>query len=465
MSESMSSQKKDVKYICDIMWRVERDYELNDFELGGVKVWQYARIAIYYYLASCAGVFINPHAQKRDIFSRSVRIFRYLYSAVFRNPFLNLGRSDEVVIEHSRTALFEDDPIDIYSNFHVERVRSCGERCLLLDPADINSRHLKRADPDRRFLDFIPVIKKIFGHLSSVRLTPVQREKIDAVNACLSNAVGSFVDVRPILVRSVMDFKVGFCIYRRLFLRVKPRRLTVVVGYAYGDAIAAAKSLNIETFELQHGTFSRYHLGYSYPSGAHGLEYFPDKFLAWGRFWRDMDVLPLVKSNIVLQGFTYFNRQRQLYTCNGKTGKRIVILSQAALGEKISEEVYRLRSAFSGYDLIYKLHPSEYERWREYPFLRALVEEINIEVVASVDLYSLLASASYQVGVFSTALYEGIGLGCKTFLLNLPGVEYMDALLEQGVAELVCNEIQLREGLEVGVCNSGAFAAEVVFGN
>ena len=46
-----------------------------------------------------------------------------------------------------------------------------------------------------------------------------------------------------------------------------------------------------------------------------------------------------------------------------------------------------------------------------------------------VDLYEFLSRVEYQVGVFSTTLYEGVEFNCKTILLYLPGIKYMDKFI------------------------------------
>ena len=46
-------------------------------------------------------------------------------------------------------------------------------------------------------------------------------------------------------------------------------------------------------------------------------------------------------------------------------------------------------------------------------------------------LYKLFAESSYQVGAFSTAIYEGLMFNCKTFILDVPGVEYLNDLINK----------------------------------
>ena len=55
----------------------------------------------------------------------------------------------------------------------------------------------------------------------------------------------------------------------------------------------------------------------------------------------------------------------------------------------------------------------------------------------------LLASATYQVGVSTTALFEGMALGCRTAVANLPGHEYLEPAIAQGHALLMTRPSQL----------------------
>ena len=56
--------------------------------------------------------------------------------------------------------------------------------------------------------------------------------------------------------------------------------------------------------------------------------------------------------------------------------------------------------------------------------------------------------ASYQVGVYSTALFEGLRYGLKTFIFKTYGHEQMEKIYKNGYATLVENELQLFNYLE-----------------
>ena len=57
----------------------------------------------------------------------------------------------------------------------------------------------------------------------------------------------------------------------------------------------------------------------------------------------------------------------------------------------------------------------------------------NFKVIdnSKTPLYKLFAQSKYQVGAFSTAIYEGLMFNCKTFIVDVPGVEYLDDLVEK----------------------------------
>ena len=58
----------------------------------------------------------------------------------------------------------------------------------------------------------------------------------------------------------------------------------------------------------------------------------------------------------------------------------------------------------------------------------------NFEVIdnSEIPLYELMAKSSHQIGAFSTAIYEGLMFNCKTFIVDVPGTEYLDDLIEKG---------------------------------
>ena len=104
------------------------------------------------------------------------------------------------------------------------------------------------------------------------------------------------------------------------------------------------------------------------------------------------------------------------------------------IGKYLSQLAFEFAKTNADFKIIYKLHPGEYETWRQnYPDLVEASTLDNFEVIdnSRIPLYKLLAESSYQVGAFSTAIYEGLMFNCKTFIVDVPGVEYLDDLIEK----------------------------------
>jgi hypothetical protein len=106
------------------------------------------------------------------------------------------------------------------------------------------------------------------------------------------------------------------------------------------------------------------------------------------------------------------------------------------------------------YEVIYKLHPGEFDRWKsDYPWLSE--QSLTLIDHSEVDIHHYLAHANIQIGVYSTAIYEGLGYGLRTFIWKLPEYERMQELLDSKIAELVCNCDELIERLNTPEYPSG----------
>lgn len=452
-----------VRDLCELIWSVEREFNLLDLDVNGVKVWQYTRMEIYYYLAELSGVFIEAHPIKRNTRSLLAQLPRLLKELVVESPlWLACRKVDEVVIEHPRSAIFEGARVDIYTHAYRESMRRSGKKVVSLNRL-VPGVALKSADQNRYSLACLPLLLLAWKRIKHDRLSADALTCINRVSVRLSSELGREVSLEPILSRSIGKFKLYTAFYRWLFNSIKPKKLTVVIGYACGDAIFAAKQLGIETAEIQHGTFSAYHLGYSYPGRTAEIELFPASMMIWGAYWARLAQMPIAEESCSVIGFDFFKRKLAALPSVNKHNAELVVISQGALGDKIASCIYEYCAELQGYKLFYKLHPSEYERWREYPYLEELARSGVIEIVTDqYDLYTLLRQVGVQVGVFSTALYEGLALGCQTILLDLPGVEYMTGLVDAGMASLANDRPSFRLALDVR--SAPANGASDIFG-
>ena len=135
-------------------------------------------------------------------------------------------------------------------------------------------------------------------------------------------------------------------------------------------------------------------------------------------------------------GYPYFEGQREALAEVKKT-RLIVIVSQAFAGEALTKLAVESRAFFPGdVEVALKLHPGEYSGWEGvYPWLAD--SGVTIYADDRVPLMQLQAKAMVQIGCGSTALYEGLAFGCRTYCLDVPGVEVVQPLLDAGLAEIL----------------------------
>ncbi len=205
----------------------------------------------------------------------------------------------------------------------------------------------------------------------------------------------------------------------------------VVVAYFHQHIVGAARDLGIRVVELQHGAISPFHLGYSYP-GRPSVPDQPDELWCFGSYWTDVAELPAGMDTKVV-GASFISPTDAV-----KDPRLVVFLSQGTIGPALLEYAGALAAARPDLDVAFHLHPSE--------------RSTSYSVPAGVRLSSdntlvLLASATYQVGVATTALFEGMLLGCRTAVAGLPGNEYLAPAVASGDAAFVQTPAALADAL------------------
>jgi hypothetical protein len=164
----------------------------------------------------------------------------------------------------------------------------------------------------------------------------------------------------------------------------------------------------------------------------------------------DEKMSPINRENIIPVGFSYFESQSRDFINLDVIDNQILFISQGVIGKYLSKLAFEFAKSNSDLKIIYKLHPGEYETWRQnYPELVEASAFDNFEVIdnSEIPLYKLLAQSNYQVGAFSTAIYEGLMFNCKTFILDVPGVEYLDDLVEKGFVFKISGVDDLNDSL------------------
>lgn len=427
-NKSVYPIQKTIGSVIESMEKVEKERNLFEKKIGNDYMWPIIRYKTYYLINEKLGYF-EPQSQlikKR----KRLNLVALMTKRIFKNPFVFKNKFNTIILEHPRSQDFNGKQIDIYTfDFH-------DNNTLLID----NPSPTQKSKSHEKYRSDILLLDLLCSLLTPA-LTPFiirnnENEEISEIERALSTFFNTNLDIKKTIQKELVRFFILKAMFKSLFYLKKCKKLIVTVSYDNIFAIAAAKELKMEVDEVQHGTLGRYHIGYNIPSNKFSNKYLPNRFYLWSNFWKEQLPLDIPENNKIVYKNSYFENRLHKYR-NIKTIKnKIIVLSQGALGNKIALAIETNKKKLKNFEIFYKLHPGEYTKWQSYPDLLKLTQLKQFHLLLDCDLAYHLKSAEYQIGVFSTAIYEGIELGTKTVLLDLPGIEYMSSLIHSNEAQL-----------------------------
>lgn len=289
-----------------------------------------------------------------------------------------------------------------------------------------------------RYFDFLDFLSHSMQVLRLTRLDFTQRENqlLTTLQEELKTRFGVEIDVLQRVKLVLEKRKARLPLYQILLRRIQPSFVVVVTSYGKEDFIEACKSLKIPVAELQHGVIHRFHLGYSYEGRNRNKVTYPDYLLSFGEYWKEGIEYPIPSERIIPVGFPLIDDQRTKFASIQRKNQ-IVFISQTTAGELLSKFAVELsKTKQLPFKIVYKLQPQECDIWKEnYPWL--IDSDVEVIDTKSDVLHKILAESKMQIGVSSTALYEGLAFGLRTFITDGPGVEYLDALVNSGIVQKI----------------------------
>ncbi|MDR2967070.1 MAG: CDP-glycerol glycerophosphotransferase family protein [Methanobacteriaceae archaeon] len=437
-SQKSSISNITIKEVCDTLFSLEEKYDLNQMKIQGVYAWQLVRIYVYYEISRKIGVFGSPQQAKVTIIDKILSFLPFIKNSLFSNPLKGDHHRDILIFDHPRKVNHCEEFKDIYSYFLRDDLG--GEYSYEIIETPYLNKHLTKKENYIKYNDRILLGSYFYKKRTNLQLKASEKDKIANIQREINSNFNIDIDLLNIIKNHILDFEYQYKKYDQLFKKRTPKYIFVVVAYENQAMIAAAKDNDIKVIELQHGTISKYHLGYNYPNekDKNNIKYFPNKILSFGSYWKEVANYPTSSEDIIPIGFPYLDENIKSYLNIEKNRNQILFISQGVIGKYLSEFAYniakKLEDFKENYTFIYKLHPGEYSNWRDnYSYLKKCENLANFHIVDNEEasLYELFSKSEYQVGVFSTAIYEGLLFNCKTFILDLPGSEYMDSLVEK----------------------------------
>lgn len=429
-------------HAIDLFMKIEDSLDPYNYKIDGVYFWERIRFKLARCIMQKAGIADLAHDHIEDTTYNTLRAIKKAIKNIFKNNPYFAAHSDVLFFGHSRRKLRADGNYeDIYCDPIID---SLGLSYVYLENSYLGKHLIPAATKNIFYMDCIYLVATMLRKVKIIKINLSKRD-LEYLTT-IQKRIKELFEVDFDLVRFVkadLEKRASLIpLFKMLIKMIKPKLIVVVCSYGKEVFIEVAKNSNIKVIELQHGNLSSYHLGYSFPGPKRFKSTFPDYFFSFGEMWNKNVELPIGRDNIVAVGFPYLEREVEKYQ-NVERKKQVIFLSQGSIGKELSRLTYEL-SKVDGltYNIVYKLHPGEYKRWREeYPWLiNSSVQVVDNDFI---HLYQLMAESRVQVGYNSTALYEGLNFGLKTLLYSALGTGSMQYLIDKKLATEVTtvNEI------------------------
>ena len=419
---------------------IEKELSLDESLIQGVPWWDRLRNHLFLELLTELGLKETLKKNKTfsfwNIFKKKISIIIYILKNLIKlfsskSP-LWMSKNSNIILGHPRRKFEDGAYIDIYTDPFIDLFPKSISFSVI--ERDEGNDHLTPAKTKHLFYgEALYNIANIISKFRRINFNQNDLQNISVLEKILYSEFSYKVDINK-KVEEVIKHWLGFYPVMRFFFKIKkPKTLFIVVSHTQEATIAAAKSLGITTIELQHGSPVRGKLNYDYTSGIKKKS-FPDFFLSHGEYWSSNCKFPLSENKIISFGNPYLYNKINSYS-HIKKENRIVIVSQGT--QILARFAQDLSRQFSKKIIVeYKPHPREfYEKEPNY-----FTELRNAGVVISdkrADLYEIFAKSRWQVGIYSTALYEGLYFGTACFILNTSGSERVKSLIELDLARLI----------------------------
>jgi len=428
-----------LKNLYEKFIQFEEDNQLFSKKIANVFFWERARFTVFIRILqqTIDASEVQEKVQKEKSFKLSNYLlkFRNYMLAIFRirkNP-LRMKEHDVIFFSNSRRKKQEDGYWwDIYTD-HLENKL---DYTTILFEKDLFLKYRKPVKTENMvyltFLDMLVDLKKYFKR-SRVKLSDDEKHYLRKIATELKIHLGYSIDLEYFVYHNLTRRKRIMPHYQKLIKKINPKAVIIICNYGKEDFVEVCKLNNVPVIELQHGVITKYHVGYSYEKDSAKKNNFPDFLFTFGKYWGESVNYPIPKEKIVHVGFPELEIRSKRYQ-EVKKKKQILFISQKTIGTKLSKFAVELSQTKNlDYKIIYKLHPFEVISWKEnFPWLA----QSDIEVVdhQGRNLYQLFAESEVQVGVYSTAIFEGLSYHLKTFLVDTTGIDYMENLIRTGIA-------------------------------
>lgn len=202
----------------------------------------------------------------------------------------------------------------------------------------------------------------------------------------------------------------------------------------YAEIVAAARTLRIASYGVQHGHFTKYHVGWLQTAGIEGKPIAPDQLLVWSEYWKK-ELMRLgthfPPQRIVVGGLKGASHSSQDSSADFSEKTVLIPYETAAPHSEVREYIRRLLSC-PGVEVLFKLRA---DREREEQISTYGLDAVSSERLSyTADTAEAFARSYLVAGVYSTFLYDAIAARKRVAVLETSS-DYGEGMWANGVAD------------------------------
>ncbi len=396
----------------------EREHKCNQIEIEGMHVWALYRYEIHNAIkAATVGRTEGDDAPftKKELFTMALNALKPFTYKNVDLLFIGNGRRTK----NPDTGIYED----IYCDDLAKEFNS-----VILEHPENHGHCTPNGMDNVYFTDRVAFQTNLGVKLSKKFNTKKRQERTRKVTEVFTPLFAAIKedfgpDLADKLIPDIVDrmyyidITKKFC--GKILDKAKPKLIIEICYYAmesYAMSILGHER-GIPTAEYSHGFAFPTHTPMQYNPEDHLTE-LPDYELIYSKTQLPIVNLP-DNVQMVTVGFPFFEKQRKHYqAANPKDDKTICFISTLAEGEQISKVAAKVADLIGDeYHIYYKLHPLEFGYYKQrYPWL--VNDKLDVIDNNENHIFKYLASSSTVVSTRTASVWEGIGFGCDTILLD-----------------------------------------------
>ena len=426
---------------------IQNEHKLADIQVDDVYLWRLIRAQIFVQILENKEVILKSEAKNTSIANQLTlalgRTLKFICSPSqwrqLPKLFTKLKTLAIDIINIIPSLLLTTKLMLLGSNksvFISAFIRNIGAGHKLTQPAEekYQKDHILLDKPNAGLFSLNRLDTRAFNMIARRFFRVKIMDDIKPAVAQIANAYGlAPAAVNRLATKQLIAFKTHEAAFLHFFKKSKFQKLYLCWNRYYMPLLSAAKKSGITTSEFQHGTITPYHIMYAW-EGYEDVPYSPDHLLCFGPSWpKESNLAKSIAPEIL--GAPHLEKCRDKYTAQKAADDQVVIFSQNVVGLKLldfSIKVARLRP-----DLRFTFKPHPAEHYLDISqYIDGKIPE-NFEIAnPDDDSYKLMAGASYQIGVSSTTLNEGMVFGNRVIIIPFPSWEYLDTAIKRGHATL-----------------------------